>query len=109
MAAELIPVAAATAALGYDMLSNSELRQTKRRRKIIGAALAGSAAGGDSAVELKDGGTLLARLYNLATGLPTRDHMVPVGKWVDAPGELNAKVIDAAATNALNLLLITSD
>lgn len=100
-----VSVAAATAALEYDLLRDNRFKQSGRRRYLRGAALAGSAAALDTKVELYRGGTLLAELYNTATGAPTRDHLFPVGAWIPQNEELIAKVADAPATNAINLLL----
>jgi len=72
-------------------------------------ALTGSAAAGDAAVALKIGNIEIARKFNSATGFPTRDHLVSVGRTVPPNSEIAAIVVDAPATNPLNLLLIFDD
>jgi len=104
-ALEFVSVAAATAVVGYDLLSGSRMRQSNLDRTLVAAGLAGSAAAGDTVVELYVGTTLVAVLYNLATGFPNRDSLMRIGAVVPAGVEVVARVTDAPATNAINLVL----
>ena len=105
MPMEQISIAAATAILKYDLLQDSEFRQSDRPRRIVAAGLAGSAAALDSTVELLIGRTKAARLFNTKTGSPNRDDMMRVGDILPANSELHAIVTDAPATNPLNLFI----
>lgn len=102
-AAYIVAVAAATAVVGYNLLTNSEARQSTRQRVLVAASLTGSAAAGDAEVELKAGSRTIAKLANLATGYPTKDHFLRVGEIIAPNEELGAFVLDAPATNALIL------
>lgn len=105
MALEEVSIAAASAPLGTNLLADSTFRQVGRSRIIRGAALAGSAAAGDTEVEILVGSSVVARLFNKATGFPTRDHLFPVGAFVPANTEVSARVTDAPSTNPINLAI----
>lgn len=100
-----VSVAAATAVLGYDLMTGNKQRSSKEARVLRGAALAGSAAALDTKVELYKGTTLIAELFNTATGAPTRDHLFPVGSRIAPDEEITATVTDAPGTNPINLLI----
>jgi len=95
-------VAAATAVLGYNLLTGSVFDQVSWARTLRGAALAGSAAALDTKVEVFVGTNKVAELYNSATGAPTRDHLFPINAMVPAGEEVSVVVVDAPATNPLN-------
>lgn len=107
MSLTIISVAAATAVVGYDLLTNRPDIATSGVRRVLRAlALTGSAAAGDSAIDVKVANRTVATLYNTATGFPTNDaskfdtaYNVPGGSPV------SVIVIDAPATNPLNLLI----
>lgn len=99
-------VAAATAVVGYDLLTNDPLRQSEATRRIRKAGLAGSAAALDTKVELKVGNTTVATLFNVSTGAVLTDaHMRGVGARVPAGVEVRAVVTDAPATNPINIVV----
>ncbi len=100
-----VSVPAATAVLNYDAMTGSVFKQSTQRRYLRGVACAGSAAAGDSKVEIYKGSVKVGEIFNAATGFPTRDHLFPVGEWIEPNDEIAAKITDAAATNPLNLLL----
>ncbi len=100
-----VSVAAAVAVLGSDLLAGNVFKQSRSRRYLRGVALAGSAAAGDAKVEILKGSVKIGEVFNVATGFPTRDHLFPVGEWIEAHDEITAQVVDAPATNPLNLLL----
>lgn len=98
---------AATAIVGYDMFANQTWRVSSKPRRLYGMAVAGSTAAGDCAVELYVDQHHVGRFYNLATGWPTKDHIVPLkGNYVPPGATIAAIVSDAAAANPLNIILI---
>jgi len=105
MASVEISLAAASAPLGTNMLADSPHRQAGRARTLRSAALAGSAAAGDSEISILAGTTEIARIFNSATGFPTRDHLKGIQEMIPENQELSAIVVDAPATNPLNLHL----
>ena len=101
-----VTVAAADATLGTDLFKDQTWRVAARPRKLSGLALAGSAAAGDFAGDLYIDQYYVGRFYNLATGWPTRDHLVPLKGNAVPPGSTIAFVVaDAPATNPINIIL----
>ena len=101
-------VAAATAVVGYDLLTDLPyVRQTGGNRVLRRAGLAGSAAAGDSRVGIQVGGVPVGRLFNVNTGFVNSDRdMRSMGDAFIPAGEaLSALVEDAPTTNPLNLLV----
>ena len=101
-------VPAATAVVGADLLADLPyVRVTGGNRILRRAALAGSAAAGDSRVGISVGGVPVGRLHNVGTGFPNSDRdMRSMGDAFIPAGEaLAALVEDAPATNPLNLLV----
>jgi len=107
MALTTVSVAAATAALGYDLLTNRvDVSTAQRRRTIRGLSLTGSAAIGDARVQVKVGANVVATLYNTALGFPTQDASTFNTQYhVPAGAPISVIVDDAPATNPLNLLI----
>lgn len=107
MALSVISVAAATAVVGYDLLTNRpDIAVASIPRTLRSIGLTGSTAAGDAAVDVKVASRTVASLFNSATGFPTADaakfdtqYMVPAGSPV------SVIVTDAPATNPLNLLV----
>lgn len=107
MALSIVSVAAATAVLGYDLLTNRPDITTGSGRRVLRAiGLTGSLAIGDASVDIKVGNVVVATLFNNALDFPTNDsskfvtsYLVPVGS------PLSVVVTDAPATNPLNLLI----
>lgn len=100
-----VSVAAAVAVLGYDLLTGSVFKQSTERRYLKGAALAGSAAAGDTKISILKGTTKIGELYNVTTGFPTTDHLFGIGEWILPNDEITAEITDAPATNPINLNL----
>ena len=101
-------VAAATAVVGFDLLTDLPfVRQSGGNRILRRAALAGSAAAGDTRIGLTIGGVPVGRLFNGAVGFPQSDRdMRSMGDAFIPAGEaLSALVEDAPATNPINLLV----
>jgi hypothetical protein len=104
MGVENVAVAAATAALDYDIFSlNEDLRRRSYRRVIIGISVCGSGAAGDTEFELKVNGQKFGRYRNIATGWPTRDHRKNVAIPIPPNALVEAEITDAAVTNAINV------
>lgn len=103
----IVSVPAATAVLGYNLLANRpDISVSARARVLRGLAVTGSAAVGDARVSVKVGNTVVATLYNTATGFPTNDASKFPTSFAVPPGSpLSVEVTDAPATNPLNLLL----
>lgn len=103
----MVSVAAATAVVGYDLLTNRpDIATAGHRRTLRAVGLTGSAAAGDAAVDIKVANRTVASLFNSATGFPAADSakfntsfLVPAG----AP--VSIIVTDAPATNPLNALI----
>lgn len=107
MALSVISVAAATAVVGYDLLTNrSDIAGAGVNRVLRSVGLTGSAAAGDSEVEIKVGNRTVATLFNSATGFPTNDaSKFNTAYAVPAGANVSVIVKDAPATNPLNLLI----
>lgn len=105
MPAVEVSVAAAVAVLDYNLLGSSPHRQTTRSRRLTAAGLTGSAAAGDSAISILVNQTEVARIYNSSTGFPNRDSLKAINVSVPPSAEVAAIVVDAPATNPLNLLM----
>jgi hypothetical protein len=102
-----IAVAAATAVLNYDMLTTRrDIVSDGRLRGLLAVGLTGSAAAGDSAVDVKSNTRILTSVQNRATGSPGADtDMFPVDAIIPPSEALNAPVTDAPAVNPLILAL----
>ena len=108
MGLETVSVAAATAALDYDLFQgNEDLRRRNYPRVITSLAVAGSAAAGDTAFDLKVNGAKVASFSNRATGWPTNDHKQRIAIPVPANALLEAEITDAALTNPVNVEMET--
>jgi len=106
MAVFTASVAAATAVVGFDLLTDQpQLRQSGSNRTLESVALTGSAAAGDTEVSVRIGNVEVARMFNTATGFPTQDaSKVDVGgAFIPAGEPLSAIVLDAPATNPINI------
>lgn len=101
-------VAAATAILGYDVLTNKVWRKSPITRRIVAVGLTGSAVINDSEVELYVNNELVAVFTPTTIGVvvPKRDDILPVNIMVPGGAELTFKVSDAPATNPFELLVL---
>ncbi len=107
MALTIISVAAATAVVGYDLLTNRpDIANSAAARVLRALALTGSGAAGDTVADIKVGNRTVATLYNTATGFPTNDAAkFPTSYIVPAGSPVSVIITDAPVTNALNLLI----
>ncbi len=94
-------IAAATAVLDYDLLTNNTQAKAERARILVAVGLQGSAAGGDTKIQLMVGQTEVAQIYNLTTGFPNKDAMFTLNYPIGTE-RIYAKVTDAPATNPIN-------
>lgn len=110
MPSDIASVAAATAILDYDLLKDKRTRTSPNDRRLKAIALKGSAAGGDAAVDVYIDTFYLGRFFNNNTGFPNNDDLIGVGGlgW-PAGAALAAIVVDAPATNPLNLMYSWDD
>jgi len=105
MAVYEVSIAAATAVVGYDLLSTLPYARVSGGGRVLrSAGIAGSAAAQDSRVGILVGGVKIGQLYNGATGGVSGDRdMTDFGDAWIPPGEsLSVLVEDAPATNPLN-------
>lgn len=98
-----VSVAAATAAVGYDLAAATTWRIASFPRRMVAVGMAGSAAALDTKVDIFVGNVKVGDLYNSATGAPNRDSMFRVGQMVPAGAPISIIVTDAPATNPINL------
>ena len=99
-----ISVAAATAVVGYDLFQDEWFQIMNEDRELTGIGVAGSAAALDSLLELFVGTRKVGEYFNKATGAVLMDaHRVALDEDVEAGDMLHLYVVDAPATNPLNV------
>lgn len=109
MSAIEVSVAAASAGVGTNLLADSPHAQSSSNRRVRAVGAAGSAAGGDTEMSVLVNAQEVARIFNTTTGFPTRDHLKSVGFDIPANAEIACIVIDAPATNPINVLFELQD
>jgi hypothetical protein len=102
-------VAAATAALGYDLTTGQIWATSSSDRALTGFAICGSAASGDTKVDFYVDQIKIGEFYNTTTGFPTKDHFYPIDAYVPAGSKMSIIVTDAAATNPVNVVVQWDD
>lgn len=102
-------VAAATAALGYDLTTGQIWTTSSNDRALTGFAITGSAAAGDTKVSVYCDQILIGEFYNTTTGFPTKDHFYALDAYAPAGSKISVIVTDAAATNPVNIVLTWDD
>lgn len=106
-------VAAATAVVGYDLMKGSRHQQVEYMRSLQSMKLCGSAAKGDTEVELFIGDEFIGNFFNTTEGagvFGVKEDEVDLGNVMVYPGEkIHAYVADAPTTNAINVTLITAN
>ncbi len=98
-----ISVAAATAVVGFDMAEGQRWKEQGNDRVLTGLALCGSAAEGDSEVDVFVDETRIGTFFNTKLLFPDEDDVIEVGVIVPANSEVSLVVQDAATTNPLNI------
>lgn len=105
-----VSVAAATAVVDADLFTGERWTETPQNRVVTGIAVRGSAAAGDTEVELFIDETRVGGFFNTTTGFPNADDVVPVEELgVPGAGQLSCIVKDAAATNPINVRIDLED
>jgi hypothetical protein len=99
-------VAAATAVVGYDLLVGLPWSRSPANRIITGIGYTGSAAIGDSAVDVFVDEVRIGTFYNTRLGMGNKDDIFPQpGNFVPAGALVRVIVTDAPATNPVFLML----
>ena len=104
-----LEIAVADATENTDLLLNSKwASESKVRRRIVAAALTGSAAVSDTILEFSAGGLLFSRLENSNVGLVpgALEDYTSFNQFLGGGRELEVLCVDAAATNAVMLVLV---
>ena len=104
-----VSVAAATAALGYDLTTGQIWATSSDDRIITGFAITGSAAAGDTKVDVFIDQVKILEAYNTTTGFPTRDHFYALDAFCPAGSKISVIVTDAASTNPVNVVVAWED
>lgn len=105
-------VAAATAIIGADLFVGEVWARTPRPRTLKAFGLVGSAAIGDSEVDIMIDEVRIANFFNSVLGVvqPRYDDMVRMGNLLIPAGALlRAIVRDAATTNPLAFMIELAD
>jgi len=105
MPSYVVSIAAAVALVGADLLLGERWKEQPNDRVLTGIGCMGSAAGGDTVIDLLVDETRVAQITNQGVGFPNNDDMVEVSVIIPGNAELTAVVTDAAATNPINLRL----
>jgi len=101
-----LSVAAATAVVGYDLMTGHPLARSGRHRILRGIGMTGSAAAGDTQAEIYTGERRSGVVYNSGTGFPNRDHIKNAGNvFIKLGDPLRLNITDAPATNPINVIL----
>jgi len=105
-----VAIAASVAIVGADLFEGQVWARAPQNRVVDGAALRGSAAAGDSEVELHIDEVRISSLFNNNTGFPNNDDLLPLESLlIPAGAQLRAIVVDAAASNPLNAMVALRD
>lgn len=105
-----ISIAAASAPLDTDLIAGERWKEQPNNRVLTGVALAGSAAAGDTEVDIFVDETRITTLFNSKIGFPDNDDLVVLESlFIPASGEISALVKDAPATNPINLRMDLED
>lgn len=103
-------VAAAVAILNADLLTGERYKRTPQPRTLEGVGLRGSAAAGDTEIEMFIDEVRVGSFFNNGLLFPNNDDLLPLESlFIPGGAELQAIVIDAATTNPINLMLALED
>jgi len=105
-----ISVAAATAVVGYDLMQGHIAQQMGRMRVLSAIGCKGSAAAGDTKVDIFVDQTKVGEVYNSGTGFCNMDDVMPIGAYAVPPhSQIHLYVTDAPGTNPINIVLKWQD
>jgi len=99
-------VPAATAVLDADLFTGEVWARSPARRALNGVGCRGSAAAGDTEIQIFIDEVRVGNFFNNATGFPNVDDLLPLESlFIPAGAQLRAVVIDAALTNPINTMV----
>ena len=103
MAVDVWSIAAATAVVGYDLAKDQDVASQGYDRALTGLGLTGSAAAGDTIVDVFIDDVKIATVTNTATGVAAPgDHIQPIEpRAIPANSKFKMRVVDAPATNPI--------
>jgi len=105
-----VSVAAAVAILDADVFTGEVWARSPQPRTLNGIACMGSAAAGDTIIEVNIDEVRVGNFFNITTGFPTMDHLLPLeALFVPGGSQLRGIVRDAATTNPINLIVALED
>jgi len=110
MSSGTVSIAAATAIINYDLFVGARFKHmADRHRKLTGIKVTGSAAAGDTELELFVGTSYIGNFFNTATGFGNADDVQDADALIQAGEELFCIVKDAPTTNPINVQLIWNE
>lgn len=98
-----VSVAAATAVADYDLLQDTRLQQVPYTRVLETIKVTGSAAAGDTTIDLFVGEDYIGRFANTNTGEGNKDDEQELGVIVYPNEAIHAIVVDPPSTNPIIL------
>ena len=99
-------VAAATAVLDADLFVGEVWARSPSRRALNGVGMRGSAAAGDTGIDLFIDEVRVGNFFNNNTGFPNVDDLLPLESlFIPAGAQLRAIVNDAALSNPINTMV----
>jgi len=103
-------IAAAVAVLDADLFVGQVWARTPQNRVLSGIACNGSAAVGDTEIEVFIDEVRVGNFFNNKLGFPNVDDLLPVENlFVPGSAQLRATVRDAATTNPVNVMVALED
>lgn len=101
-----VSIAASVAVVGADLFTGEVWARSPVDRILTSHGLRGSAAAGDTEVELMIDEVRVGDFFNTTTGFPNMDDLIPLDNlFVPAGAQLRALVRDAATTNPINAIV----
>lgn len=106
----LASVLAATAVLDADLFTGQVWARSPQNRTLESFALTGSAAIGDTEVELFIDEVRVGQFFNSKLTFPNNDDLMAVESlFIPGSAQLRCIVRDAATTNPINAMVVVED